>query len=300
MLKRKIVLESLSVRDGAIIISTQPKTATCKQYRVVFRCYCGEEYSKQVNDVCGKKDTGLFCYIHSLERKRRTTLRTALEISARKDNATYNENDIKWGKESCVKFRCFCGIENTKTLWGIRKGQGMFCKEHTAKKTREKARITSNLNYGTDHPQQSQIMKNYAKKACMKKYGVEYLAHVPEIHMKQNSYKFKDYVMPSGDIRKIQGYEYLALDELLDEHPEQVISTKRFAIKYIFNNEEQYYYPDIVLEYDPPRIIEVKSIHTMYYKYYYLKNLAKKEYCIKQGYEFEFWVYDKNKNKTII
>lgn len=299
MYKRRDIIERIALKDNAVVVEIQQKTETCKQYRVVFDCFCGERYSKQVNDVCGKNDTGLFCHEHSLERKRRSKLRNAIVESAKRDHATYREEDIKWGIESCITFTCFCGIENTKTLWGIRKEQGMFCKEHTASKTKEKAKETSRVNYGTDHPQQSEVIKEQIKDTCMKKYGVKYLAHVPEIHNKQHNYKFKDYVMPSGDIRKIQGYEHLAIDELLDEHPEEVISTKRFAISYIFEGNEHYYYPDIVLEYEPQKIIEVKSIHTMYYKTHYLKNLAKRDSCITQGYKFEFWIYDKKGNKTI-
>jgi hypothetical protein len=300
MSKRRNQLDIISKRDGAVIIEIQQRTETCKQHRVVFNCFCGEEYSKQVNDVCGKKDTGLLCYEHSLERKRRRILRQAIEESSKRDNATYSEDDIKWRKDSKITFKCFCGAENTKTLWGIRQGQGMFCKEHTAIKTREKIIQTSNLNYGTNHPQQSDTVKAIIRESCMRKYGVEHLAHVPEIHFKQHCYKFKDYVMPSGDIRKIQGYENLALDELLDEHPEQVISTKRFAISYMFEDEEHYYYPDILLEYEPQIIIEVKSSYTMYDKKFYLRNLAKKNACLGQGYKFEFWIYDKKLNKTIL
>ena len=300
MATRRERLEIISKRDNATILEVIKKSDTCKQYRVSFRCFCGDVYSKQINDVCGKADTGLFCYEHSIERKRRVTLRTAIDESSKRDGATYNEDDIKWGKESSITFKCFCGKQNTKTLWGVRKGQGMFCKEHTAEKTREKVRQTSNLNYGTDHPQQAQIIKEQIKDACMKKYGVPYLAHVPEIHNKQHNYKFKEYVMPSGEIRKIQGYENLALDELICIHPEHVISTTRFAIWYIFDGEEHCYYPDIVLQYEPQKIIEVKSTHTMYYKTFYNRNLAKKDACVKQGYEFEFWVYDKDGNKTIV
>lgn len=300
MLKRKLVLEDIAARDNAKIVGIQKKSTTCRQYRVIFTCFCGEEYSKQVNDVCGKKDTGLFCYQHSLEQKRRIKLRTAIIESAKRDNATYDEENIKWGRESCITYTCFCGIEHTKTLWGIRKGQGMFCKEHTAVKTREKSKQTSILHYGTNHPQQSFLMKQQVKETCLKKYGVEYLAHNPDIHNKQQNYKFKEYAMPSGDIRKIQGYENLALDELLNDHLEEVISTKRFGIKYLFDGKEHYYYPDIVLEYNPKKIIEVKSSHTMYYKTFYLRNLAKKSACLEQGYLFEFWIYDKHGNKTIV
>lgn len=299
MLKRKIKLNELALVDNALITEILAKTTESPQPRVVFKCFCGEQYSKQVNDVTGKKSTGLFCYQHSLERRRRKVIRNSIDESAKRDNATYKEEDITWGRESCIKFTCFCGIENTKTLWGIRKNQGMFCKEHTAKKTREKTIVTSQLHYGTDHPQQSIEIKQLVKDSCMKKYGVEHLAQVPEIHRKQHNYKFKDYAMPSGNIRRIQGYEYKALDELIHIHPEDKILTTRFGIKYIYENTEHYYYPDILLDYNPKKIIEVKSTHTMYYKYHYPRNIAKRDACLKQGYEFEFWIYDKRGAKTV-
>lgn len=300
MFKRKKHLTELALCDNATILDIIDKSEIIKQPRVVFICFCGAQYSKQVNDVCGKKSTGLFCHIHSLERKRRLKIRNAIEESAKRDSATYDESDIHWGKDACLIFTCFCGVKNTKTFSGICKNQGMFCKEHTIEKTREKAKNTSILNYGTCHPQKSKKLKEQIRNNCMLKYGVEYLAHVPEIHTKQHKYKFKDYIMPSGKICKIQGYENLAIDELLKEHPESVISTTRFGIKYTFEDQEHYYYPDIVLEYEQPKIIEVKSTHTMYYKYHYLRNLAKRESCLKQGYAFEFWIYDKKKIKTII
>jgi hypothetical protein len=299
MSKRRHALDKISRTDGASIIEIIPKTEIIKQPRVVFTCFCGKEYSKQINDVCGKKSTGLFCYHHSLERKRRVLLRTSIRDSSLRDGASYSEESIKWGKESCITFKCFCGVENTKTLCAIRKNQGMFCKIHTSEKTREKSKITSNLNHGTNHPQQSLEIKERNKKNCMKKYGVEYLAHVPEIHDKQHNYKFKNYVMPSGEIRKIQGYENLALDELIKEYDENMITTKRIGIKYTFQEKTHYYYPDIILQTHPRKIIEVKSHHTMYYKYHYLKNLAKKAGCIEENYNFEIWIYDKKGKKTI-
>jgi hypothetical protein len=300
MSKRRHALDEISRNDGATIIELIAKSETIKQSRVLFKCFCGKEYSKQINDVCGKKSTGLFCYQHSLERKRRITLRKSINESSLRDGAYYTEEAIVWGKNSHITFKCFCGIENTKSLCAIHKNQGMFCKIHTSEKTREKTKNTSNLNYGTDHPQQSLEIKELNKKKCMAKYGVEHLAHVPKIHEKQHNYKFKNYVMPSGEIRKIQGYENLALDDLIKEYDESIITTKRFGIKYSFEGKTHYYYPDIILETDRRKIIEVKSPHTMYYKYHYLRNLAKKHGCIEQNYDFEFWIYDKKGNKTII
>lgn len=300
MYKRRQKLEVIAIDDNAKIIEIQPKSEICKQYRVVFDCFCGERYSKQVNDVCGKKSTGLFCYAHSLERRRRVKLQTALDEGVKNDNATYKKEDVQWGERGHVKFMCFCGVEHVKLLCAIQKGQGMFCKEHTKVNTRTKSRHTSIIHYGTDHPQQSSIIKQQVKESNLEKYGVEYLAHVAEIHDKQHKYRFKDYYMPSGEIRKIQGYENLALDELLQTYDESKITTKRFAISYVFEGKKCCYYPDIVLEDEPRKIIEVKSEYTMHYPRFYSRNIAKRDACVQQGFLFEFWVYDNKKFKTVL
>ena len=57
------------------------------------------------------------------------------------------------------------------------------------------------------------------------------------------------------------------------------------------------YYADIYIK-SENKIIEVKSDYTM--EKDYDKNMTKWESCVEQGYEFEFWIYDNKKNKTIL
>lgn len=59
----------------------------------------------------------------------------------------------------------------------------------------------------------------------------------------------------------------------------------------------KYTNPDIWIKYEN-RIIEVKSYYT--YKKDLIKNIMKALATRKLNYNFEFWVYDKNKCKTII
>lgn len=59
------------------------------------------------------------------------------------------------------------------------------------------------------------------------------------------------------------------------------------------NKKVHYYYPDIFIPKDN-LIIEVKSIYTYNSKYF--KSISYEQKWI----QYEFWIYDKNKNKIII
>jgi len=115
--------------------------------------------------------------------------------------------------------------------------------------------------------------------------------------MMKNNHSFKDYILPSGKIIKIQGYENIALDELVKIYNEDDIFTSRLdmpKIQYYLDGEIYSYYPDIYIK-SIDKIIEVKSTWT--YKRNLIKNIHKTR---KLGLEFEFWIYDDRKNKLII
>jgi hypothetical protein len=120
-----------------------------------------------------------------------------------------------------------------------------------------------------------------------------------EKHSK-SSIKFKDYIFESGNISKIQGYEHIALDELIQIYKESEIKTARIDmpfINYYFDKKTRRYYPDIFIE-SENKLIEVKSDYT--YKKELIKNIHKALAARKLGYSFEIWIYDRNKIKLII
>lgn len=70
--------------------------------------------------------------------------------------------------------------------------------------------------------------------------------------------------MPSGIIRKVQGYEPFALDDLIKKYNEEQIKTDRKnipRIPYKLEGKQKYYFPDIYIP-DENFIIEVKSNYT--------------------------------------
>ena len=116
----------------------------------------------------------------------------------------------------------------------------------------------------------------------------------------KSSVLFKDYILPSGNIIRIQGYENIALDESVKIYKEDDIITDRRdmpEIKYFLNGKEKRYYPDILIK-SENIIIEVKSDYT--YKKDLIKNIMKALATRKLSYNFEWWIYDNKMSKLIV
>jgi hypothetical protein len=105
--------------------------------------------------------------------------------------------------------------------------------------------------------------------------------------------------MPSGEVRKVQGYEHFALDELTKTNTEDDIITDRKDIPkigYKINEKQKYYFPDIYIP-SENKIIEVKSTWTYKCKQ---DNIQEKANATNlAGYNYEIWIYDDKGNKTI-
>jgi hypothetical protein len=118
---------------------------------------------------------------------------------------------------------------------------------------------------------------------------------------KTSAYKYKKYIMPSGKIINYQGYENLALDELIKIYKEDDIENERHKVPtiiYFKNSKEYNYYPDIYIK-SKNLIIEVKSDWT--YKKQLIENILKALYVRKSGFNYEIWIYKRdNKEKIVI
>lgn len=167
---------------------------------------------------------------------------------------------------------------------------------------KDKTKNTNLQKYGVISPMCLVSIQDKVKKTNINKYGVEYALQNPEIHEKSSkkSKKYKNYIFPSGVIKRVQGYEPFALDELLKKFDESQIKIGRKeipTIKYLSNNSEHIYFPDIFIPH-LNMIIEVKSTWT--YKCKKDNINLKSKACIDSGYMYELWIYDKKKNKTIV
>jgi hypothetical protein len=116
----------------------------------------------------------------------------------------------------------------------------------------------------------------------------------------KNAYKLKDYILPSGNIIKIQGYENYDLDELLRNGVlEKNIINGCSNVPEIWYEDkkgvEHRHYVDLFIP-SQNRMIEVKSTWTAEKKKdcIFIKQQASKNL----GFLYEIWVYDKKGEKV--
>jgi hypothetical protein len=157
--------------------------------------------------------------------------------------------------------------------------------------------------YGVTHYSQTDMYREQTQTTNMGKYGVNNVMQNPKIleKMISSAFSLKEYILPSGKIIFIQGYEHLAIDELLfkeniDEN--DIITGVQKVPEIIYydeNNKLHKHFPDIFII-SQNRCIEVKSEWTkkMQIKYVFLKLEAGQ----KMNYLYELWVYNKKGEKV--
>jgi hypothetical protein len=334
-MKFKYTLEALDAiveRDHAVLISNHIKIQ--RRHIIIFRCHCGEEYRKTARILI--RHTGAFCkkctMSHCIEKTKstiasitnKTVLCTleSLHSILQRDHALLLDEYASITNNTIIHFRCNCNHESEKNCLQLISVSGAFCEKCTritwtrkiketnierygvectaqAAVVKEKI-IQSNLEkYGVENVFESKEIRDKCKQTCFERYGVEHPAQSQEVMEKtqKNAKKYKEYKMPSGNSRKVQGYEPFALDELIKIYQEDNIITDRKEIPritYMINDKKKYYFPDIFIK-NINTIIEVKSTWTYQSK---KDNVHEKESATKMaGYKYEIWVYDRKGNK---
>ena len=196
---------------------------------------------------------------------------------------------------TCCKVisREFCKLIKMRTLC-------MDCSRINAKEIRKQTNISI---FGVENHFKLKDVKERIKKTNLEKYGVEYCIQNVEIAKKalSSGVRFKDYVFPSGRIEKIQGYENIALDELIDveliNETDIIVGCKNVPTIWYTTDDgiKHRHYVDIFIP-TQNRCIEVKG--EWFYKRD--KNILelKKQEAEKLGYKYDLWVYDKKKEKN--
>lgn len=143
-------------------------------------------------------------------------------------------------------------------------------------------------NWGVDNPSQSDEIKIKKENTCLKNFGVKSPLQNRNVFMKSKLssnqiHKYKEY-----DNLTYQGsYEY----DFLNKYSDIIkIENPNFVIQYEYEKLQHKYHPDFFID-KYNLIIEIKSEYT--YNKEIDKNLAKKKFCIDQGYEFLFIINKK-------
>lgn len=141
--------------------------------------------------------------------------------------------------------------------------QAKGLKKAASKECREKVRQTVQERYGVDNVSQLEEIKLQKEETCLKNHGVR---HINQSGKYNFGYNYKDYILPSGKIIKIQGYENYLLDELLKEYDESDILTERKSMPELWyigtDGKEHRYFPDVYVP-KTNTIYEVKSEYTL-------------------------------------
>ena len=239
---------------------------------------------------------------------------------------TYGEANVleeysKYNQRLVVKFQCSCGEVAEKRFEMLNMYRLPYCKECSLKKSVKRSEKTCMDKYGVNnaskskevkdkiqevwnerfggHPKNTSEVQEKWKQTCLEKYGGHHNQNREvQIKAEQNSYKFKEFTMPSGRTLKYQGYENLAIIELLKIYEEKDIHIGRAEvpiIKYTSDEKERVYFPDIYIK-SINKIIEVKSEWTIKLQSARIDDRAK---SVKEaGYDFEVWVYSVKKIRT--
>ena len=254
-----------------------------REMRINFKCNCGNVYNKNIRNCL--ENTGLFC--------KECTLKTRLDKMKATNMEKYGVENPFQNKEVQDKMKATnmekYGVENP----------------FQNKEVLDKMKATNMEKYGVENPMQNKEVQDKLKATNMEKYGVENPMHDKEVFEKSQKSLFKSlfkqklYKFKSGEEDNCQGYEPLAikeLEELYDYTYEDYKNWNNLEFYYEINNKKHRYYPDIPFI-RMNKIIEVKSNYTFYKEL--CKNLKKAECVIKQGFDFEFWIYDTKFNKFI-
>lgn len=186
------------------------------------------------------------------------------------------------------------------------------------KEVQIKGELTRIELYGTAYPMQNAIQREQIKQTNIERYGVPNALQNSEIRTKgcetniekyrvpypmQNAefaesimsasgrFKTKKATLPSGMEISYQGFELIAILELLKTYKEEDFLLRKSEVPEIWyeTDKRHRYYSDI---YIPSKnlIIEVKSEWT--WTQYLETNLLKKQACLDAGYNYEFWICD--------
>jgi hypothetical protein len=216
--------------------------------------------------------------------------------------SNHTQSSDRDGKYYCYKCRWIKYEKTCLEKYGFKNASSHEdIKEIRKKSIKEK--------YNCENVFQLETSKQKSKSTCLKKYGKEFFAQSEEgkcrikegfiknygyDHFMKNPEEFEKFMKSNLKIKKFENSEiyYQGSNELdfLKKYNKRLKIDNGLHLKYFFKGEIHSYMPDFYLS-EFNLLIEIKSNYT--WNLHLEKNLAKKDYSIKSGYNFLF-IIDKN------
>lgn len=275
--------------------------------KLKYKCKCGNESYIRYGDF----QQGTRCKICSEDRKKLSYDYIKKYFQKQGCELLSLEEHINFISKSMLKYKCVCANINYIRWGDFQQGHkcsncagnkklifedvyNYFIKQNCELLETEYINNSTNMKFICECKNKSiitfNVFKNKNQRCPICCYN----------NREKNLKLYKNYELPSGKIIKIQGYEHIALDELVNIYTEDDILTSRkdmpeiiYKLQHNLENnkiifKDHRYYPDFYIK-SQNKIIEVKSSFT--YKIDLIKNINKVLATKKLGYDFEFWIY---------
>jgi hypothetical protein len=297
------MLKSICDEGGVKLLEDYSDKYITRDTRIIAKCImCENSFNKSLNKIHKQRNFGCDNCAKKIKFNR---IKNTMVEKYGVEYAAQNENCMNKMKETMLKKY---GVEYANQSEEVKEKikntnlEKYGCEYGLqSEEVKEKKKQTYIKNYGVENPLQCEEVKQKYRKTCLEKYGVEHAMQSPDV-MENNikkSYYLKQYILPSGNTIKIQGYEHFALNELIEKYNEKDIITGSKnvpTIWYIDNfGKKRRHFVDIFIS-SQNKCIEVKSTWTFKKQkdIVLLKQLQAKE----MGYLYEIWIYDNKGNKV--
>lgn len=312
----KELLDEIFQRDGATLIGEYKKIT--RDTLINYNCKCGVEYTKMMRYIV--EEAGALCkdcgMKHMVETQKKSMIDTygashpmlVPEFRKKQEETMIANHGVSHNSHipETIQKRKHTLIQHFGVAHHFQLPEKI-----------EERRETYRKNFGVDHHLQRDDILAKQRQTNLERRGVEYSLQSKDVRAKcvatnllvygvdhpsqnqevmektqKNAKKYKEFKMPSGEIRKVQGYEPFALTDLLNVYTEEQIKTERKEvprIQYEVDGKKKYHFPDIYIAHEK-KIIEVKSTWTYNCK---IDNIQlKKKAAEEQGFLYEIWCYD--------
>ena len=293
------LLKSICDEGGVTLLKNYEDLYITRDTRIIGKCIlCVNSFDKSLNNLHKQKNYGCLSCAKLLKTDR--IKETMLEKYGVEHAAQSQFFRDKMKKTTFEKYGVEHALQSEEVKAKIRQTnlETYGCEYGLQnEEVKNKKKVTYLKNYGVENPMQCKEIRDKTKQTNLEKYGVEHASQNSDIldKMTKNMYKSKDYILPSGNILQIQGYENYALDYLLQTETicqDDIITGCKNVptIWYIdIDGKKRRHFVDIFIP-SQNRCIEVKSTWTAHINKHtiFLKQLAAKEL----GYKYEIWVYN--------